>query len=469
MFIRLVQLLALAWVASCASLGLQQGSDGFVQLDFDVLKGFNLASALKDFFNIPDLFEREDAEGTGTVSLSNQRAFYVTTIKIGSNNTEVKVLVDTGLSDLWVLSAENPQCEANGGEVNCETYGTFDEEASTTFKSNGTAFSISYADQTYAKGTWAQDDVDLANGFTIKGANFALANDSDSDVGVLGIAYQELESSSTRYSNLPIQLKEQGYIQRAAYSLYLTSAESSKGTILFGGVDHAKYLGELVTLPVSLTSGKYVYLSIPLASITPVVVSNHSDVDGASSSSTPSDSADSAKLVDWDDVEDFFDELQGKAAASSSASVSEASETATPTKIDTENTDTLLDSGTTLSYLPQGIVNSILDQIQPDANYSSTFGGYLVSCTLRQQGNHLTFNFDNKKDIEVPLWDIVLEAGQNTQTGQTICMLGIVPSDFPILGDNFLRSAYTVFDLEENTISLAQMKTSDDTDVEVLT
>lgn len=52
------------------------------------------------------------------------------------------------------------------------------------------------------------------------------------------------------YDNFPIQMKQQGLISSVAYSLYLDHIEENAGTLLFGGVDHAKYKGNLGVVPV---------------------------------------------------------------------------------------------------------------------------------------------------------------------------------------------------------------------------
>lgn len=56
-------------------------------------------------------------------------------------------------------------------------------------------------------------------------------------------------------------------IAKAAYSLYLDSSSSSEGSILFGGIDHAKYTGDLTTIDIVPKDGEYLYSQIPLSHI----------------------------------------------------------------------------------------------------------------------------------------------------------------------------------------------------------
>jgi hypothetical protein len=70
--------------------------------------------------------------------------------------------------------------------------------------------------------------------------------------------------------------------------------------------------------------------------------------------------------------------------------------------------------------------------------------------------------------ISVKLDELVIVAG--IDRGEPVCILGIAPAgrSTPVLGDTFLRSAYVVYDLHNNEISLAPTNfnvTSTDDDV----
>lgn len=436
-------------------------SDGFYKLDFDVRKGFNLTEVVDNFFKgigdaiddtldgVGDLLDKRD-NGSQQVPLTNERAFYITTLKIGSDSSEVKVLLDTGSADLWVMSSKNSYCTENGGSMNCDQYGTYNEDNSTTFNKNDTEFSIQYLDQTFAKGTWGQDTIELTSSLILKEGNLAVADETDSNVGVFGIGYKSLESAQDKYDNIPIQMKQQGFIEKVCYSLYLTPAESEKGSILFGGVDHAKYTGELVKFDIVPINGVVRHFQIPLNDLTVNLIT---PVQSATTTATTLVSSPSPHptiaLID-----DTINQLFGNNKRDDN--------------VIALNTDGLFDSGTTLTYLPQAAVDSLISKIAPGASYNSNLGGYQVPCSLRQEGNSVSYNFDNKKSIEVPLSDLVMIAGRDSMNQQQ-CMLGVVANDdHTILGDNFLRSCYTLFDLEDNTVSIAQMKYSDDEDIEVI-
>jgi len=76
----------------------------------------------------------------------------------------------------------------------------------------------------------------------------------------------------------------------------------------------------------------------------------------------------------------------------------------------------------------------------------------------------ISFSFSGAT-ISVPYNELVLDAGTSStgqqltfQNGAPACIFGIAPAEdsTPVLGDTFLRSAYVVYDLANNEISLAQ-------------
>lgn len=118
---------------------------------------------------------------------------------------------------------------------------------------------------------------------TVKDLSFAIANETSSDVGVLGIGLPGLEVTTQygyTYQNLPLKLKADGIIAKSLYSLYLNTADAKAGSILFGAIDHAKYQGDLVTVKMMRT---YSQISYPVRIQVPV---SKIDVESSSGSTT---------------------------------------------------------------------------------------------------------------------------------------------------------------------------------------
>ena len=183
------------------------------------------------------------------------------------------------------------------------------------------------------------------------------------------------------------------------------------GSILFGGIDTAKYHGNLVVLPVQATNGTYRDFTVALSSISVL------DCSGA---------------VQYSQTN-----------------------LALPV---------ILDSGTTDAYLPDDIVNPILSGVGVinDREY-----GTIVPCSLANSPANLSFGFGGNggQTITVGLGEFVTpifneEGVQPTfrDGAGTVCSWGLMSSGTgPILfGDAFLRSAYVVYDLTNNQIGMAQ-------------
>lgn len=124
----------------------------------------------------------------------------------------------------------------------------------------------------------------------------------------------------------------------------------------------------------------------------------------------------------------------------------------------------ILDSGTTDAYLPDSVVNPILGGfgVINDRNYGS-----IVPCNLANSPATLSFAFGGNggQTISVGIGEFITpifneEGVQPTfkDGAGTICSWGLMSSGTgPILlGDAFLRSAYVVYDLDNNQVGMAQ-------------
>jgi hypothetical protein len=197
-------------------------------------------------------------------------------------------------------------------------------------------------------------------------------------------------------------LVEAGYIKSPAFSLYLNDLGAPKGNILFGGVDTSKYVGELQTLPIVATNGAYYSLSIVVTDIA----------------------------------------LKKGSSAAASVSSSEFPLMVT------------LDTGSTFVVLPDSLAKSIYNDLSVTYNSTNNYGS--LPCDTKNQNWNLTYTFSGV-EISIPISELVLDVIE-VKGDQTICLFGITSGGeegYAILGDPFLRSAYVVYDLGNNEISLA--------------
>lgn len=257
------------------------------------------------------------------------------------------------------------------------------------------------------------------------GLQFGIGYQSTSADGILGIGYTadeaQVNSANLKsYANLPQAMANAGLIKSNAYSLWLNDLEANTGSIIFGGVDTDKYTGKLQTLPIQKEFDEYAEIIITL--------SNMSIVNGGKTQSLNTD---------------------------------------LPTAV-------ILDSGSSLTYLPNDLASAIYTAL--DVQYSEQDGAAFASCDLANENVTLDFTFTSPT-ISIPINELILsvssieEGRENPNSGdngegsygssgndENICLFGIAPSEgsMSVLGDTFLRSAYVVYDLANNEISLAQ-------------
>ncbi|CCU77433.1 unnamed protein product [Blumeria hordei] len=353
----------------------------------------------------PVFQDRLRRRGAVQGNLDNKETLYFFNVTIGNPPQSVRLHLDTGSSDLWVNTPRSQIC--SGLAKPCRVGGSYEANSSTTYKYIASDFNISYVDGSGAQGDYVSDVVAIGK-TTLKNLQFGIGYKSSSPQGILGIGYAINEVQVGRakkrpYENLPMRMVSDGLINSNAYSLYLNDLDASTGNILFGGVDTAKYVGPLHTLPVQKTGKMFSEFLITMTSL--------------SIGDTP------------------IAKNQAHAV--------------------------LLDSGSSLTYLPNEMVQLIYKRL--GAKYDARKGSAYVPCELAQSKEKLEFTF-SKPVITVDMSELVIPLfGSNGlpisfSDRSPVCLFGIAPADSgtSVLGDTFIRSAYLVYDLDNNEISIAQ-------------
>lgn len=331
----------------------------------------------------------------------------------------MRLHIDTGSSDLWANVESSEICADQGSP--CSGGGTYDANSSSTYKYLNSDFNVSYVDGSGAVGDYGTDTLRIG-GYTLTGLQFGIGYESSSADGILGLGYPADEAQvnavhQKSYANLPQALVNADLVKSNAYSLWLDDLEANTGSIIFGGVDTNKYTGQLQTLSIQKEFDEYAEFIITLSSM---------------------------KIVNDGKTQSLNSDL--------------------PTAV-------ILDSGSSLTYLSNA--NAIYSAL--NVEYSQQIGAAFASCDLANKNVTLDFTFTSPT-ISVPISELVLgldsvEQGESSNPGdngegayftggsdENICLFGIAPSQgsTAVLGDTFLRSAYVVYDLANNEISLAQ-------------
>lgn len=262
----------------------------------------------------------------------------------------------------------------------------------------------------YAKGgvqyLWATTQINVA-GLAVPSVPFGIAygaqefgNLLNGISGILGLGYSEQGRP-----NVGETLRNLGLISRNVYSLSLAKSSGSDGYLLFGGIDHSKYENDLKILPRrNLPGKKRKYLAVTLDTIQ--VGANNIHVG-----------------------------------------------TAAP-----------LDTGTTLTYLPNSIYRSILSHFNADDSQSTVYGGPIFDINVNGD-KEIYFGFSGTM-ICVKARDIINPSPNPTyklyptHQDSNIAVLGIDTNDkvsnITILGASFLKSVYVVYDIDGEQIGIGQ-------------
>lgn len=295
---------------------------------------------------------------------------------------------------------------------------------SSTFNNISTVFDISYLDGRKIKGDYFKDVVSI-DGVSIKEQQLGLALDSVRFTGIMGLGFSANTVAPTKYATVVDTMVAQGLIKSPAFSLYLNDLDASEGTILFGGVDTAKYEGDLIRMPMRAMA------KTGSQDITAFVV----DVEGIS-----------VKGVDG------AGNFKGRA---------------------------LLDSGATVTLLPKTMAQKLRTHFNVITipNLQPTF----VDCSLATKYKDVTLDFKFAgTTIRVPVGELIINSFAGLQDvirdeplldsmfdgWESVCLFGVASAveygitsdEFALFGDTFLRSAYVVYDMENKQIALAQAK-----------
>ena len=357
---------------------------------------------------------RRQANATVSASLTNtpDLEIYTINVTVGTPGQLVSLAIATASSDLWFPTT----AACNSDPEICYDSGYFDSNSSSTFV-NLTAegkfpgFSIAYADSTNAKGSYISDVLGIGS-IELSNLTMAGASSTTSTYGHMGLGYQSDESinngrgSNQIYPNVVNVLKTEGFIDTLVYSLWLNDPHATTGSILFGGIDNDRFYGSLAVLPVETDPSRGIIDNFRIS------------LSGVS--------------VTWD-AETFIllDQTQPPLFG-------------------------IIEPATNGLLLPETIVNATFAKWGVEGNY--------IACD-RVTDAALYFNFGgpNGANINVTLAELITPvfdddgSPSSYPNGSQLCEVemystGKKDANF---GNHFLRSAYVVFDLQNNRVGIA--------------
>ncbi|KAK8065394.1 acid protease [Apiospora hydei] len=372
----------------------------------------------KELLSIP--LRRVDSHAGGTTSVQRRYfktnvigvygAAYLAELTVGTSISpqKVDVLLDTGSFELWV----NPDCDKSNVPAFCRGFGQYDPTKSSTSQNLEQGFSIQYGSGS-SSGTYYTDDIYIS-GTRIADQQFGVANTSDLVwFGIMGLGRGK-GNGFLNYNTILDSVVAQGYANSRLFIMDLGSqglpaGPVVSGEIVFGGVDRNKYAGNLVKVAIDGADAHYTVLLTGLTHRPPTAQTNSPVLDNLA-----------------------------------------------PFPI-------IVDSGSTLSLLPQALVEALAAQF-PGAT-SDGRGGYRVACSYQQQPGTVSFSFAASFSAPSPGADVTINLPYSEfvcNAGNDKCYLGAWYDNrvrVHILGDTFLRGAYVVFDQDSDALYMANYAT----------
>ncbi|KAF4622704.1 hypothetical protein G7Y89_g14323 [Cudoniella acicularis] len=357
---------------------------------------------------------------TGITSLEVGEEF-AASVTVGTETFEL--IIDTGSSDTWVVetgfACTNFQTGQKAAESVCD-FGPYYTKSSTFTAISGETFSIEYGDGESLTGVIGTEEVTVAGIKVDQEIALVTAASWEGDgttSGLMGLAYPALTSAykgSTQevYNPIFTTMYSKGLIANDYFSLLIEHDTSGpSGYLAFGGVPDVAFTQNFTSTPIIITT-----------------------------------------ITGYPDNYDFYTininsvEINGVAAASSGGSAVEY----------------IVDSGTTLNYVPTSVATKINAAFSPAGTYSSSEGVYVVSCTATPPA--ISINIAGTLFPINPL-DMILDAGDGT------CISGFSDGgssdteDIFILGDTFQKNVVSLFDVGASTMQFAgrEFYASDDT------
>ncbi|XP_071470041.1 gastricsin-like [Marmota flaviventris] len=280
----------------------------------------------------------------------------------------------------------------------CTTHPRFNPSMSSTFSTNGQTFSLQYGSGSLT-GFFGYDTLTVES-IQVPNQEFGLSEQEPGTNfvyaqfdGIMGLAYPALSAGGATTA-LQGMLRVDA-LSSPMFSVYLSNQEGSEdgGAVIFGGVDESLYTGQIFWAPVT----RELYWQIG--------------------------------------IEEFYvgEEASGWCSQGCQA---------------------MVDTGTSLLVVPKKHLSSLLQTIGAQED---EYGQFFVNCNDVQNLPTFTFVINGVQFPLPPSAYILNEDGYCSVGLESIDMSLEDGQPFWILGDVFLRSYYSIFDLANNRVGFATL------------
>ncbi|EAW14955.1 aspartic protease family protein [Aspergillus clavatus NRRL 1] len=347
--------------------------------------------------------KRDDGSFRLQSNFNVRENFFHANISVGSPPQWMEVHLHVGTDQTWFQAANSTSCQWYRNHMDCGGQGGYNSSASKTAQWVGSGFKdIDYS----GEGAVLTDVVDLG-AVKLDAMEFGVVYDGITE-STLGLGYGLNNSTSI---SLPHALANAGFIQSPAFSMWLEPgtlprlSALNNGSVLFGGVNKAKYIEPLYTLPIVQPAG------LPKA---------------------------------------FRVEMTGLSLSTEKGT----------TTVNTEPfpLDAKLDTRTSVTWVPEAVTKQLFAQL--NVTGVADEGQVMMPC---DSDANVTFSFGGASfDLQLFMF-LSQQSPINLEIYNGSCYLGIVPNTrlhkdegSVILGTNFLKWVYAVYDMGSDRVSLAK-------------
>ncbi|KAF2222424.1 aspartic peptidase domain-containing protein [Elsinoe ampelina] len=332
--------------------------------------------------------QQKAAKQKGSATITPEPVDVEYLVPVNVDGQTLNLVLDSGSSDLWVFSDLMPAAQQTGHAI-------YKTDSSKIM--SGEKYDVSYGDGSYSRGLVYKDRV------TIGGVTFdsqaveaaqsvsqSFLNHIDAD-GLIGLSFTALNTvrptqQKTFFDNVKSSLAQPLYAVTLKNRGQNALTTDHIGSLDFGFINRTKYVGDLHWTPVNPANAGFWQFSILRYAIN-----------------------------------------------------------GTTFKMSTGAFNTIVDTGTSLSYLPNEIITAYYAKVK-GAGVDSNWGGYTFPCDSKLPPMGVWIN-GRKFGIRPKYinWQ---------QINATHCLGGVQSSSnlpFAILGDTFIKGFYVIFDQRQST------------------
>ncbi|KAM0330057.1 hypothetical protein ACHAQA_004228 [Verticillium albo-atrum] len=374
---------------------------------------------------------------------------FIPLVKFTLDNQTITGLFDTGSSDVIVPQKGSPICQnpaqqCDNASASGFVTGAFDAPSGLA-RVNGLALQATFVNGAEFNGDFAALDMGIG-GQTVTGSTVGIFTNGSLPpeaplFPIFGVGpiqgegvgptrpqqgrklRRQAGNQANLYQNLPAHMKDIGMINTNAFSVWTNDARAKTGSIIYGGIDTAKFEGQLQEVPIEATNdGTFPSFVIQFSSLS-------METGGAnpSNSSSPANGAPGA---------------------------------ATTTNLTPQEglPVSLMDTGAPTILLPAASMQLLATAL--GTTFTQQDGLGLIDCQKLNRDTAMVFRFNNDAiAIRAPMDTLIVpqELVRDAAPGQ--CVLPIFPGeDTAVMGLPMLQSAYVVFDMENRRLMMAQAK-----------